>query len=165
MKIALILALAAFGTVAALASAPGDQTKPMEPAAPAAPAKAAEPAKAVEADHIQVQHVLIAFTGTSASKQPRTQDEAKKLAYEILDRARKGEDFDALVKQYSEDQYPGIYGMSNNGVAPAPGEFPRNRMVPAFGNTGFPLKVGEVGIADFDQKNSPFGYHIVKRLK
>jgi foldase protein PrsA len=164
LKIALVLALALLGTQAAPAAGPGDQTQPAKAAEPAKPAEPAK-AQAPEPEHIQVQHILISFTGTPASRKPRTQEEAKKLAYEILDRAKKGEDFDALVKQYTEDQYPGIYSMSNNGVPPAEGEFPRNRMVPAFGNTGFPLKVGEVGIADFDQKNSPYGYHIVKRLK
>jgi hypothetical protein len=55
--------------------------------------------------------------------------------------------------------------MSNIGVAPAKNEYARDRMVPAFGNAGFPLQVGEIGIADFDQRTSPYGWHIVKRLK
>jgi parvulin-like peptidyl-prolyl isomerase len=38
-------------------------------------------------------------------------------------------------------------------------------MVPAFGNVGFALKVGEIGIADYDPHTSPFGWHIIKRLK
>jgi parvulin-like peptidyl-prolyl isomerase len=38
-------------------------------------------------------------------------------------------------------------------------------MVPAFGNVGFALNVGEIGIADFDPQTSPFGWHIIKRLK
>jgi len=157
LKIALILAMASLGMVAAFAAAPGDQTKP---------AAAAEPAQAAEPDHIQVQHILIGFKGSVPGKNiTRSLEEAKTLAYQILERAKKGEDFDALVKQYTEDAPPGIYGMSNNGVAPNPGESARGRMVPAFGNTGFPLKVGEIGIADYDPKNSPYGFHIVKRLK
>jgi parvulin-like peptidyl-prolyl isomerase len=55
--------------------------------------------------------------------------------------------------------------MANNGVAPAAGEYPRGRMVPAFGNAGFPLQVGEIGMASYDSAKSPFGWHIVKRLK
>ena len=43
---------------------------------------------------------------------------------------------------------------------------PKNSLIVwRFGNAGFPLAVGEVGIADFDQRNSPYGWHIVKRLK
>jgi parvulin-like peptidyl-prolyl isomerase len=38
-------------------------------------------------------------------------------------------------------------------------------MVPAFGDAGFPLKVGEIGMADFDPQKSPYGWHIVKRLE
>ena len=120
----------------------------------------------VEPEHIQVQHILIGFQGTLPGKDiKRTQEDAKKLAYEILERARKGEDFDAMVKQYTDDSHPGIYGMSNKGVPPAGGEFPRTGMVPAFGNVGFKLKVGEVGIADFDKATSPYGYHVIKRTK
>ena len=124
------------------------------------------PAATAEPEHIQVQHCLISFTGKLPGKNiSRSQEEAKKLGYDILARAQKGEDFDALVKQYTDDQHPGIYGMANKGVSPASGEYPRQGMVPAFGDVGFKLKVGEVGIADFDAKASPYGYHVIKRVK
>src|SRR5262245_62741378 len=119
-----------------------------------------------EPDHITIQHVLIGFKGSVPGKNiTRTQDEAKKLAEEILARAKKGENFDELVKKYTDDAAPGIYSMSNKGVAPAAGEYPRSRMVPAFGNAGFPLQVGEIGMASYDDAKSPYGWHIVKRLK
>ena len=122
---------------------------------------------AAEPEHIQVQHILIGFAGSVGGKPiTRTQEEAKKRAYDLLARANKGEDFDAMVKQYTDDSAPGIYGMSNAGIAPSmPGEFGRNQMVGAFGNVGFKLAVGGIGIADFDPKTSPFGWHIIKRLK
>lgn len=136
-------------------------------AKPATPApKPATPAAAKEADHITIQHVLIGFVGSVPAKNiTRTQDEAKKLAENVLARAKKGEDFDALVKQYTDDSPPGIYSMSNNGVAPAQGEYARSGMVPAFGDAGFPLNVGEFGMATYDKTRSPYGWHIVKRLK
>ncbi len=119
-----------------------------------------------EPDHIQVQHILIGFTGSVPGKRiTRSKEEAKTLAYQLLDQARAGGDFDALVRQHTDDSPPGIYGMSNRGVAAAKGEYARDGMVPAFGNAGFPLQVGDIGIADFDQRNSPYGWHIVKRLK
>ena len=119
-----------------------------------------------EPDHITIQHVLIGFAGSVPGKNiTRTPDEAKKLAEEILARAKKGENFDELVKKYTDDAAPGIYSMSNKGVAPLEGEYPRDRMVPAFGDAGFPLQVGEFGMASYDKAKSPFGWHIVKRLK
>lgn len=131
-----------------------------------AAADAPQSQPSAEPEHIQVQHILIAFSGTLPGKNvTRTQDEAKKLAYDVLARAKKGEDYDALVKQYTDDSAPGIYGMSNLGAQPAAGEHPRNGMVPAFGNVGFKLKVGEFGVADYDPKTSPYGYHIIKRVK
>ena len=134
-------------------------------AKPAAPA--AKPAvSAKEADHITIQHLLIGFTGSVPGKNiTRTQDEAKKLADEILARAKKGENFDALVKKYTDDAAPGIYSMANNGVQPAQGEYARAGVVPAFGDAGFPLQVGEFGMASYDKTRSPYGWHIVKRIK
>lgn len=41
---------------------------------------------------------------------------------------------------------------------------PRAAMVPAFGDVGFALEVGEVGLAGYDEKASPFGWHVIKRL-
>jgi hypothetical protein len=120
----------------------------------------------VEPQHVQVQHILIGFTGSVGSKPiTRTQEEAKTLAYQILERARKGEDFDALVRQYTDDSPPGIYSMCAVGVRPLPGEYPRDQMVPAFGNVGFAISPGNIGIADYDPSASPFGWHIIKRLK
>ena len=118
----------------------------------------------VEPQHVQVQHILIAFAG-SGTRASRPMEEAKKLAYEILARARKGEDYDALVKQYTDDSPPGIYGMSGLGVAKGAGEYARDQMVPAFGNVGFAISPGNIGIADYDPQTSRFGWHIIKRLK
>lgn len=119
---------------------------------------------AVEPQHVQVQHILVAFAG-SGTRATRTKEEAKKLAYEVLEKARGGADFDSLVKQYTDDSPPGIYGMSGKGVAPGQGEYPRDQMVPAFGNVGFAISPGNIGMADFDPQTSPYGWHIIKRLK
>lgn len=125
-----------------------------------------QPQPGPEPEHIQVQHILIGFTGSLPGKNiTRTPEEARKLAYDLLERARKGEDFDAMVKQHTDDQHPGIYGMANRGVAPAQGEYPRDQMVGAFGDVGFRLKVGEVGVADHSQKTSPYGFHVIKRIR
>lgn len=126
------------------------------------------PARADEPQRITVQHILIAFKGTlPQGNVTRTQKEAEALVKELIEKAKKGEDFDALVKKYTDDQHPGIYGMSNFGVVPDQSvpEYPRNRMVKGFGDVGFSLKVGEVGLAVYDPKTSPFGWHIIKRLK
>jgi parvulin-like peptidyl-prolyl isomerase len=116
-----------------------------------------------EPERIEIQHVLISFAGTG-TKARRSQAEAAELAAATLARANAGEDFDALVRELTDDSPPGIYKLSNNGVSPASGEYPRNRMVAAFGNVGFGLGVGDIGMADFDQRTSPYGWHIIKRL-
>lgn len=70
---------------------------------------------------ITVQHVLVSFRDTPV-KADRSKEEAEKLANEILKRARDGEDFSTLVKEYSDDnlnpvdELPGAYRMTNHGV-------------------------------------------------
>ena len=148
-----------------------ETAKPSLPsAAPRIEAKPTAPAPGVEPDKIRVQHCLIGFADQGRSTVPgkpitRTKEEAKALAYDILDRAKKGEDFDGLVKKYTDDSHPGIYGMTNNGKPPIGGYTPRARMVPAFGNVGFKLAVGEIGIGDYDATASPFGWHVIKRVE
>jgi len=132
-------------------------------------AEEAEETAAADPERIQVQHILIAFGGAIPSKPEitRTIPEAEALAKEILERARKGDDFDALVKEFTDDQYPGIYSMSNVGVTPnqGAGEYPREGMVKAFGDVSFGLAVGEIGMTEYSVDASPFGWHIIKRLK
>jgi len=107
-----------------------------------------------------VQHVLVKHTSPG-----RTPEEAKKLAYELFERAKGGEDFDAMMKKYSEDPGPGIYGMTNHGAPARPGESSRSGMVKGFGDTGFSLDVGEIGICDYHPTESGHGWHIIKRLE
>lgn len=127
-----------------------------------APAPPATP----EPEHVTVQHVLIGFSGSVPGRNiTRSREEARKLAYEILERARKGESFGELVKKYTNDAPPGIYSIANFGVEPGKGEWRREGMVAAFGNIGFKLKVGEIGIADYDPQTSYYGWHVIKRLK
>ena len=119
---------------------------------------------AKEPERISVQHILISFAG-AGTPATRTKAEAEKLAGETLARAKKGGDFDALVRELTDDSPPGIYAMCNRGQrAKSAGEYERDGMVPAFGNVGFVLEVGGIGMAAFDARTSPYGWHIIKRL-
>lgn len=142
----------------------GEPTAPKAtpPPPPASPLEAAIP----EPDVITVKHVLVAFKEGARSLNPRSREEAAKLAEEVLKRARAGEDFDKLMKEFSSDTGGGTYAMANHGVTPGgPEQFQRSGMVPAFGNVGFRLKVGETGLAPHDPVASPFGWHVIKRVK
>jgi len=147
-------------------AAPPASTAPDTTAAPTVSTMPVAPTTPPE--HIEVQHVLIGFQGSIPGKTvTRTKAEAEKLAQEVLEKARKGDNMDALVQQYTDDQYPGVYDLANNGITPDPakGEFKRSGMVKGFSDAAFGLSVGNVGISKFDPSNSPFGWHIIKRLK
>lgn len=122
-------------------------------------------------DQVTVQHVLISFaTAKSPSNgAKRTQEEAKKLAEEIKQRAINGEDFGALAKENTDDvgsknKTPaGQYVVSNSGRPTPAGGLNKDGSVPGFGYLCFALAVGEVQIVPYDPKLSPFGYHVIKR--
>jgi len=121
-----------------------------------------------EPDRVAVQHILIAFKGSIPKEDViRTRPEAELLAKEIFERAKKGEDFDALVKEYTDDEYPGIYKMSNIGIDPdkSKEEYSRARMVKAFGDVSFKLGVNDIGLAEYDPETSKYGWHIIKRIE
>lgn len=118
-------------------------------------------------EHVVVQHVLIGFEGSVPGKPvTRSQAEAEALANEILAKAQAGEDFGNLVKEHTDDQYPGFYFLANTGIEPMDAsEFRREQMVKAFGDVAFELRVGDVGMASFSETDSPFGWHVIKRVE
>ncbi len=151
----LIVALAAFGCQS--------EKKAEETSADESDVVSAE-----EPDYISVQHILIAFKGSIPDpKVTRTMEEAEKMAADIYIRAKGGEDFDALVKEFTDDAYPGIYKMANFGIPADMSQkvYPRDKMVRAFGDVGFPLKVGEIGLAQYNPQLSKYGWHIIKRVE
>ena len=95
-------------------------------------------------NYLHAKHILLSTVDENGSSQ-------KELADKLLARAKSGEDFDALVAEYSEDPgslyYPeGYY-------------FTAGEMVPEFENTTRLLGMNEIGICE-----SSYGYHIIMRL-
>jgi len=119
-----------------------------------------------KADEIQVQHLLVAHKDAGIGGVTRTKEEAEQLTAELYEQIRNGADFDKLVKEHTDDAHPGIYGMTMKGAGDrGRNVYPRKGMVAAFGDVGWRLDVGEVGVAPFDPRTSPYGWHIIKRLK
>lgn len=123
-----------------------------------------------EPAYITVQHCLIGFAGALPGVS-RSQAEAEALALELFEKAKQGDDFGQMVTRYTDDSPPGIYRMANYGYdgdmssrIASRNVYKRKEMVPAFGDTGFPLEVGEFGLAPYDPEKSPYGWHIVKRV-
>ncbi|MEM7306374.1 MAG: peptidylprolyl isomerase [Planctomycetota bacterium] len=118
-------------------------------------------------DVIEVEHILVSFAGAprmDPTKVTRTRDEAETLAAELYVKVAGGGDFTAIKNDSSDDDAStGIYQMSQKMSVPA--QFQRSGMVPAFGNVGWKLEVGEISVAPYDPTDSPYGWHIIKRLK
>jgi peptidyl-prolyl cis-trans isomerase C len=110
------------------------------------------PAKFEQAEMVRASHILLMTKDqTTGEDLPADKKEAKKKqAEDLLKRARGGEDFAKLAKEFSEDP-----GSKDKG-----GEytFPRGQMVPEFEASAFSLKTNEVS----DIVTTQFGYHIIK---
>ncbi len=85
------------------------------------------------------------------SADPSVMKTAEEKAQMVLDKAKSGEDFASLAKQYSDDPGSG----PNGGVL---GEFGKGAMVPEFEQAAFAL--GKGGISGLVK--TQFGYHIIK---
>lgn len=93
--------------------------------------------------HASVKHVLIKNKDSKFS-------DPKATAEEVLKKAKAGEDFDALMKEYNEDS-----GETESGYT-----FGKGEMVKEFENAAFALKYNEIS----DIVETQYGYHIIKRI-
>ena len=118
---------------------------------------------------VTLQHLLVAVAGGGVEGAERSPSEAEELAAELYARAMAGEDFDLLVKNYTNEVHPGIYTLTA-GPSDPPRAYARDEMVTGLGDVAWRLQVGELGISPYDggllgAKKSPLGFHLVKRLK
>ena len=133
---------------------PIEKPKPSETSTPAPALPSAE--IAAQPGQISARHLLVAYKGGLRASPGigRSKAEARARAEEAQKRAAAGEDFVALVKQYSDE--PGAAERGGD-----LGKFDRQSMVPAFANAAFALKVGEVSTVVETQ----FGYHVILRTE
>src|SRR2546426_5666161 len=97
-------------------------------------------------ERVKAQHILFKTQG----KTPDEIAKIKEKAQQVLERAKKGEDFSNLAKQFSEDTTA-----SNGGDL---GSFGRGQMVPEFEQVAFSLSPGAIS----DLVQTQFGIHIIK---
>jgi len=103
-------------------------------------------------DEVKASHILISTVDDNGKELSETKKkEAKKKAEEVLKKAKSGEEFSELAKEYSDD--PG--SAANGGDL---GYFTKGQMVQPFEEAAFSLKSGEIsGLVE-----SEYGYHIIK---
>ncbi len=100
---------------------------------------------------LNARHILLQFSGTSRSASERTKEEALALMGQINQRLSKGEAFEDLAKEFTDDPS----GKDNGGDL---GWFGWGKMVGPFQDAAFALMPGDIsGVVE-----TPFGYHIIK---
>jgi hypothetical protein len=153
------------GCVLTTFEGPGDPPRILPRPNPIATARASEPSVAkpltpvelaAEPAEISARHLLVSYRDAlrAAPGIGRTKEQARERAEEAQKRAAAGEDFVALVKQYSDE--PGAADRGGD-----LGKFDRTQMVPAFANAAFKLKVGEVS----QVVETQFGFHVILRTE
>ena len=103
-------------------------------------------------DEVKASHILISTVDDNGKELSEAKKkEAKKKAEEVLKKAKSGEEFSELAKEYSDDS-----GSAANGGDL--GYFTKGQMVQPFEEAAFSLKSGEIsGLVE-----SEYGYHIIK---
>jgi parvulin-like peptidyl-prolyl isomerase len=104
---------------------------------------------------VRASHILFSTRNadTGAELPDAQKAEKRRLADEVLRRARQGEDFAALALQYSDD--PGSKEKGGEYL------FARGRMVPEVEAAAFSLQTNQIS----DVVISQFGFHVVKLLQ
>ena len=101
---------------------------------------------------IKVAHLMIRMNASSAKADSLT---AKKKIDELYSRLKKGENWDKLVAQFSEDA-----GSAANGGELPP--FGTGRMIPSFEESAFKLsKPGDIS----PPVQTPYGWHVIKLIE
>lgn len=157
--VALALATATGGCVVSTFEGPGEPPRVSRPPGqkeePATGESFAEAPAKVEGK-IRARHLLVQYVGSQSSggRVTRTKEEAKVRVEEALARARAGEDFAVLVKEYSDE--PGAAERGGD-----LGRFDRRMMVKEFSNAAFALEPGALsGVVE-----TAFGYHVIQRTE
>ncbi len=110
------------------------------------------PARFEEPEMVRASHILLSTRDMTTNKElpDDKKKEKRKQTEDLLKRARAGEDFAKLAKEFSEDP-----GSKDKG-----GEykFPRGQMVPEFEAAAFSLNTNQIS----DIVTTQYGYHIIK---
>lgn len=159
MKHLVILAalLGATGCVVTTIEGPGEPPRVAAPVRPVEPpATTGDGPQPGEPESVAARHLLVAYRGAMRANPAvtRTKEEAKKRAEEALTRARAGEAFEELVKEYSDE--PGAAERGGD-----LGRFKRNMMVKPFADAAFKLSPGEIS----DVVETTFGFHVLQRTE
>ena len=109
------------------------------------------------ANHMKVQHVLISTmpeTGEDGKEIPaKSEEEALKIANEVIAKLDGGADFDSLIEEYNED--PGITKGKYY-------TFTSGEMVAEFEEATMNLQIGEY---TKEPVKTDYGFHIIKRYE
>ena len=105
----------------------------------------------IEPEQACASHILVRVKSGDGDAEGHADADARKIADDLLAKAKAGGDFAALAKKSSEDK-----GSATNGGDL--GCFPAGRMLPEFDSAAFGLASGQLS----DVVKTSYGYHIIR---
>jgi parvulin-like peptidyl-prolyl isomerase len=109
-----------------------------------------------EPDTVTVRHVLVKYKGAKRAEASitRTRGEACLRALEARDKVRGGEDFEQVVREYSDEPGAASRGGSMGAVH-------RAELAPPFADAAFELDANQLS----DVVETEFGFHVILRTQ
>jgi len=120
------------------------------------------------ARRVVIRQIHIPWAGAQGNpKTSLSREEAAKIAAECIAAAKAGTPFASLTDRhhYTESTFEPTMTLVAPPTRPAAGELSAKAVPRALRELAFGLDVGEVGLCEFHETESPYGFHIVQRVR
>ncbi|MDH3591529.1 MAG: peptidylprolyl isomerase, partial [Planctomycetota bacterium] len=122
-----------------------------------------------EARRVRLKHIHIPFEGAKDAPKgiPLDKAGAAAIAREVMQRLGAGEDFGQIgaERHYTKSRYKATFSLVESTVRLKRGDLRRDNVPKALARLAFNLELGQAGVCEYHEVESPYGYHVLLRIE